>query len=130
MVFERAWRDIWQGEAADGAERLDTRVTGGEPDKGCGLFFNGNPLDDGAHTVVAYMDGEEFGRGRGAAAVIPTRRATAPVGPGQLAGRPHASGISDVSGNEWWIPYASPPRPSRARFGLPPPRPRLGSPPG
>ena len=64
------------------------------------------------------------------AEVSPTRRATAPAGPGRPAGRPPASGRSDASGTGRRRPSGPSPRRSRARSGLPPPRPRLGSPPG
>ena len=54
--------------AAYGTERLDTeqREDGtplcGDTDNGFGLLFNWNRLEDGEHTVVAYVDGEELGR--------------------------------------------------------------------
>jgi len=54
--------------AAYGTERRDTRVTPegaelcGDTDNGFGLLFNWNRLEDGEHTVVALVDGEELGR--------------------------------------------------------------------
>lgn len=70
MVCERARRDIWQGEAAEGTARVDTLVTSGEPDRGFSVFCNWNLLDDGAHTSVPTPDGEEFGRAGGGATTL------------------------------------------------------------
>ena len=48
--------------AAYGTERLDTLGACGDTDNGFGLLFNWNLLGDGAHDVVAFVDGEELGR--------------------------------------------------------------------
>ena len=48
--------------AAYGTERLDTEPICGDTDNGFGLLFNWNLLGDGAHTVVAWVDGIELGR--------------------------------------------------------------------
>ncbi len=54
--------------AAYGTERGDTHSTPageelcGDTDNGFGLLFNWNQLGDGAHTVVALVDGEKLGR--------------------------------------------------------------------
>ena len=48
--------------AASGTERLDTEEHCGDTDNGFGLLFNWNRLEDGEHTVVALVDGEELGR--------------------------------------------------------------------
>ena len=48
--------------AAYGTERLDTEEACGDTDNGFGLLFNWNLLGEGAHEVVAYVDGEELGR--------------------------------------------------------------------
>ena len=48
--------------AAYGTERLDTLEMCGDTDNGFGLLFNWNLLGEGAHEVVAYVDGEELGR--------------------------------------------------------------------
>ena len=48
--------------AAYGTERLDTEPVCGDTDNGFGLLFNWNLLGDGAHTVVALVDGMELGR--------------------------------------------------------------------
>ena len=48
--------------AAYGTERLDTQDYCGDTDNGFGLLFNWNRLEDGEHTVVALVDGEELGR--------------------------------------------------------------------
>ena len=48
--------------AAYGTERLDTLDACGDTDNGFGLLFNWNLLGDGAHTVVALVDGMELGR--------------------------------------------------------------------
>ena len=49
-------------EAAYGTERLDTAGVCGDTDNGFGLLFNWNLLGDGAHAVVAYVDGVELGQ--------------------------------------------------------------------
>ena len=49
-------------EAAYGTERLDTIGVCGDTDNGFGLLFNWNLLRDGAHAVVARVDGVELGR--------------------------------------------------------------------
>ena len=49
-------------EAAYGTERLDTEGTCGDTNNGFGLLFNWNNLGDGAHTVVALVDGVELDR--------------------------------------------------------------------
>ena len=49
-------------EAAYGTERLDTEAVCGDTDNGFGLLFNWNRLEDGAHEVVAFVDGVELGR--------------------------------------------------------------------
>ena len=49
-------------EAAYGTERLDTAGVCGDTDNGFGLLFNWNLLGDGAHAVVAYVDGVELDR--------------------------------------------------------------------
>ena len=61
-MVERARRDIRQGEAAAGTARLETLVTGGEPDRGFRSFCNRHLLADGAPTYVTTTDGEECGR--------------------------------------------------------------------
>ena len=48
--------------AAYGTERADTLAVCGDTDNGFGLLFNWNLLGDGAHAVVAYVDGMELGR--------------------------------------------------------------------
>ena len=48
--------------AAYGTERLDTQGECGDTDNGFGLLFNWNLLGDGAHEVVAFVDGEEWSR--------------------------------------------------------------------
>jgi len=48
--------------AAYGTERLDTESVCGDTDNGFGLLFNWNLLGDGAHEVVAFVDGVELGR--------------------------------------------------------------------
>ena len=48
--------------AAYGTERLDTLGACGDTDNGFGLLFNWNLLGDGAHDVVAFVNGEELGR--------------------------------------------------------------------
>ena len=50
----------WLG--AYGTERTDTIAVCGDTDNGFGLLFNWNLLGDGEHEVVAYVDGDEFGR--------------------------------------------------------------------
>ena len=45
-----------------GTARLDTEDACGDVDNGFGLLFNWNLLDDGAHAVVAVVDGEELDR--------------------------------------------------------------------
>ena len=54
--------DFLPQAAAYGTERLDTAGVCGDTDNGFGLLFNWNLLDDGEHTVVAYVDGVELGR--------------------------------------------------------------------
>ena len=49
-------------EAAYGTARLDTAGVCGDADNGFGLLFNWNLLGDGAHTVVAVVDGVELDR--------------------------------------------------------------------
>ena len=46
--------------AGYGTERLDTAGVCGDTDNGFGLLFNWNRLEDGEHTVVAYVDGVEL----------------------------------------------------------------------
>ena len=48
--------------AAYGTERADTQGECGDSDNGFGLLFNWNLLGDGAHDVVAYVDGTELAR--------------------------------------------------------------------
>ena len=48
--------------AAYGTERLDTLEMCGDTANGFGLLFNWNLLGEGAHAVVAFVDGEELGR--------------------------------------------------------------------
>ena len=48
--------------AAYGTERLDTEEACGDTANGFGLLFNWNLLGEGAHEVVAFVDGEELGR--------------------------------------------------------------------
>ena len=50
----------WLG--AYGTERTDTIAVCGDTDNGFGLLFDWNLLGDGEHEVVAYVDGDEFGR--------------------------------------------------------------------
>ena len=47
---------------AYGTERLDTLEACGDTANGFGLLFNWNLLGEGAHEVVAFVDGEELGR--------------------------------------------------------------------
>ena len=54
--------EVEQYEAAYGTERLDTLEVCGDVDNGFGLLFNWNRLEDGAHTVTAFVDGEALGR--------------------------------------------------------------------
>ena len=49
-------------EAAYGTERVDTADVCGDTDNGFGLLFNWNLLGDGAHEVVAFVDGIELDR--------------------------------------------------------------------
>ena len=49
-------------EAAYGTARLDTEAVCGDSDNGFGLLFNWNLLGDGAHEVVALVDGVELDR--------------------------------------------------------------------
>ena len=49
-------------EAAYGTARLDTEAVCGDADNGFGLLFNWNLLGDGAHEVVALVDGVELDR--------------------------------------------------------------------
>ena len=49
-------------EAAYGTARLDTESVCGDADNGFGLLFNWNLLGDGAHEVVALVDGVELDR--------------------------------------------------------------------
>ena len=49
-------------EAAYGTERGDTAGVCGDTDNGFGLLFNWNLLEDGAHDVVALVDGVELDR--------------------------------------------------------------------
>ncbi len=68
IEIETAGGEVKRLEAAYGTERLDTarRADGtplcGDTDNGFGLLFNWNRLDDGAHTVVAWVDEVELGR--------------------------------------------------------------------
>ena len=48
--------------AAYGTARSDTAEVCGDTDNGFGLLFNWNLLGDGAHEVVAVVDGTELGR--------------------------------------------------------------------
>ena len=48
--------------AAYGTERLDTLEVCGDTDNGFGVLFNWNRLGDGAHAVIATVDGVELGR--------------------------------------------------------------------
>ncbi len=48
--------------AAYGTARGDTAEVCGDTDNGFGLLFNWNLLSDGAHAVVAYVDGVELAR--------------------------------------------------------------------
>ena len=61
-TVEIALGTLGRQAAAYGTERLDTRDTCGDADNGFGLLFNWNLLGAGEHAVVAYVDGEEFGR--------------------------------------------------------------------
>ena len=61
-AVELAIGDFPPQAAAYGTERLDTASVCGDTDNGFGLLFNWNRLDDGEHTVVASVDGEELGR--------------------------------------------------------------------
>ena len=47
-------------KAAVGTIREDTQGVCGDTNNGFGLLYNWNRLGDGAHTVAAYADGEEF----------------------------------------------------------------------
>ncbi len=59
---------IFDGNAADrwrvgyGTRRTDTQKECGDSNNGFGLLFNWNLLGEGEHTVVAEVDGVEFGR--------------------------------------------------------------------
>ena len=59
--------EVHRYAAGYGTERLDTDYAPdgteicGDTDNGFGLLFNWNRLDDGVHTVVAYVDEEELG---------------------------------------------------------------------
>ena len=48
--------------AGYGTERLDTQSVCGDTDNGFGLLFNWNLLGEGAHPVLAHVDGTELGR--------------------------------------------------------------------
>ena len=54
--------EVGRHVASYGTARRDTQDVCGDTDNGFGLLFNWNLLGDGAHTVVAYVDDEEFGR--------------------------------------------------------------------
>ena len=56
-MVEIAIADLPAQVAGYGTERLDTASVCGDVDNGFGLLFNWNRLDDGAHTVVALVDG-------------------------------------------------------------------------
>ena len=58
VTYTYEWRQV----AAYGTERLDTAGVCGDTDNGFGLLFNWNLLGEGAHEVVAYVDGIELGR--------------------------------------------------------------------
>ncbi len=62
IEFETENGETERQEAGYGTERLDTEAVCGDTDNGFGLLFNWNRLDDGEHTVTAYVDGEELGR--------------------------------------------------------------------
>ena len=62
MTDGTAQRHAGRQVAAYGTERLDTLGACGDTDNGFGLLFNWNLLGDGAHDVVAFVDGEELGR--------------------------------------------------------------------
>ena len=48
--------------AGYGTSRSDTQTVCGDSDNGFGLLYNWNHLENGEHEVVAFADGEEFGR--------------------------------------------------------------------
>ncbi len=49
-----------RSQAAYGTSREDTRSVCGDDNNGFGLLFNWNLLGDGAHTVKAFADNQEF----------------------------------------------------------------------
>ena len=54
--------DLAPQVAGYGTERLDTQDVCDDTDNGFGLLFNWNLLGDGAHPVLAHVDGTELGR--------------------------------------------------------------------
>ena len=68
ITIEQADGTVLRQAAAYGTERPDTEtLPSGEPlcgdtENGFGLLFNWNRLEDGDHTVIALVDGEELGR--------------------------------------------------------------------
>ena len=62
IVIETAGEEVARIAAAYGTERADTEEGCGDADNGFGLLLNWNELGDGAHEVVALVDGIEVGR--------------------------------------------------------------------
>ena len=60
IIFDDNETDRWR--VGYGTRRTDTQDACGDTNNGFGLLFNWNLLGDGEHTVVAFVDGEEFGR--------------------------------------------------------------------
>ena len=60
IVFNENEADRWR--VGYGTRRTDTQKECGDINNGFGLLFNWNMLGEGEHTVVAQVDGVEFGR--------------------------------------------------------------------
>ena len=62
IEIETAGGQVLAQPVAYGTARLDTQDVCGDSDNGFGLLFNWNLLGDGAHEVIAYVDGVELAR--------------------------------------------------------------------
>ena len=62
IEIETAGGQVLAQAVAYGTARLDTQYVCGDSDNGFGLLFNWNLLGDGAHEVIAYVDGVELAR--------------------------------------------------------------------
>ena len=59
IIFNGNETDRWR--VGYGTRRTDTQKECGDSNNGFGLVFNWNRLGEGEHTVVAQVDGVEFG---------------------------------------------------------------------